>query len=249
MRWLPALLVLTLGCSETIDLLAAGAPDASAGCQPGAAQCNDCEDNDNDGRIDGFDPECTSGIDDDEGSFGTGIPGDNNSASRQDCFLDGNTGSGDDGCDIHTCCILDLMGMMCPPEFSPGQFDPDACEPTQQCIEECAPLVPPGCDCFGCCTVCEGSTCFDIAINPAIAPDCDETTLDDPDACPRCVKSTTCAADCDPANCILCPGQDAEDLPPGCDLTCPNGLTPCTESVDCEVGEFCATGCCVPIPE
>jgi hypothetical protein len=242
-------LVACFGCSETIDLLRVAGSDAGAGCQPGNAQCNDCEDNDNDGRIDGFDPECISAIDDDEGSFGTGIPGDNNNNSRQDCFLDGNSGSGDDGCDIHTCCILDLQGNMCPAEFSPGQFDPEACEPSAMCIEECLPLVPPGCDCFGCCTVCDGADCYDIAISPAISPDCDETTLDDPEACRRCIKSESCSADCDPANCILCPGQDPDDLPPGCELSCPNDLTPCLGTEDCATGEFCATGCCIAIPE
>ncbi len=34
-------------------------------------------DNDGDGLVDGFDPECTGPFDDDEATFATGIPGDN----------------------------------------------------------------------------------------------------------------------------------------------------------------------------
>ena len=237
------------GCSETIELLALGGDGGSGACGPQAPQCNDCQDNDNDGRTDGFDPECTSAIDDDEGSFSTGIPGDNRDSTKQDCFYDGNSGSGDDGCELHTCCILDLSGQSCPPEFNPGQFDPAECEPSEMCIEACLPLTPPGCDCFGCCTVCDGASCVDILINPAVAPDCDSDALTDPDLCPRCVKSETCDAGCDPDNCILCPGQDPSDLPPGCELSCPNGLTPCASTDDCAAGEFCASGCCVDIPE
>jgi hypothetical protein len=44
--------------------------------------------------------------DNDESSFATGIPGDNIDTVNQDCFFDGNSGGGDDGCDIHVCCLL-----------------------------------------------------------------------------------------------------------------------------------------------
>src|SRR5262245_51657642 len=73
----------------------------------GATQCTDELDNDNDGLTDGFDPECTSAADNDEGSFATGIPGDNIDPKFQDCFFDGNSGAGNDGCRYHTCCLLD----------------------------------------------------------------------------------------------------------------------------------------------
>ena len=51
---------------------------ADSGCvpDPEGYQCTDCVDNDGDGLIDGFDPTCFSSIDRLEGSYETGIPGD-----------------------------------------------------------------------------------------------------------------------------------------------------------------------------
>src|SRR5260221_8786085 len=40
----------------------------------GTTQCSDGKDNDGDGLIDGFDPECTGPWDNDESPFATGIP-------------------------------------------------------------------------------------------------------------------------------------------------------------------------------
>src|SRR5947207_6303314 len=64
----------------------------------GTTQCSDGIDNDGDGKIDYADPECVGPLDNDESSFATGIPGDNIDACKQDCFFDGNSGMGDDGC-------------------------------------------------------------------------------------------------------------------------------------------------------
>ena len=64
----------------------------------GQTQCSDGIDNDGDGKIDYDDPECVGPLDNDESSFATGIPGDNVDACKQDCFFDGNSGMGDDGC-------------------------------------------------------------------------------------------------------------------------------------------------------
>jgi len=216
-------------------------------CSAEGPQCNDCVDNDEDGDIDGFDPECTGPADDDEGSFATGIPGDNKDAVKQDCFFDGNSGAGNDGCDIHVCCLLDLaaFGGECPEEFKPGQYEPDECAQTQMCIDECGAITPPGCDCFGCCTICNDAGCFDVLTNPAVAPNCDESVVDDPDACPTCIKNEECGgAEC--GGCVLCPGQDPSDLPPECneEPVCPEGLTECPDGSGCAEGEFCSNGCC-----
>src|SRR5262245_29867418 len=56
----------------------------------GPFECVDCIDNDQDGKIDGFDPECSGSIDDREDSFATGIVGDHVDTTMQDCFFDGN---------------------------------------------------------------------------------------------------------------------------------------------------------------
>jgi hypothetical protein len=71
----------------------------------GTTQCSDGKDNDGDGLIDSRDPECTGPLDNDEGSFATGIPGDNVDPKWQDCFFDGNSGGGDDGCRYSTGCL------------------------------------------------------------------------------------------------------------------------------------------------
>ena len=235
-----------LSCSETVEL---GRSDSIGECDPDGPQCSDCADNDNDGLVDGFDPECSGAQDDDEGSFSTGIPGDNQNSGNQDCFFDGNSGSGNDGCDLHPCCILDLGGGGCPADLKPQDYDSNDCGVTSQCVENCEPLVPPGCDCFGCCTVCEGANCVDIAISPALSPDCDSDNLDDPDACLLCIKNTDCSSDCDPENCIACPGQSADDLPAGCTPTCPERSTVCSASAPCPAGQFCANGCCIGVPQ
>ena len=222
------------------------------GCVPGAtAQCNNCLDDDHDGLIDGDDPECTGAVDRDEGSFATGIPGDNKDARKQDCFFDGNSGGGQD-CAWHTCCLLDNPATQvneCPTDLRQG-YDPNdraaACgDQSDSCIKSCAPLTPPGCDCFGCCTVCTGSACADILINPAVAPACDYANLG---ACLSCIKNTDCtAAPCGGDTCVLCPGQSPSDLPESCggQHSCPDGLTVCAGNSDCLASQFCTSGCCI----
>jgi hypothetical protein len=253
----PGLLGLTLagvlaaaGCRSDVEL---GPRDASGdltGCIPGGPECNNCIDDDGDGLIDGADPHCTGPLDDREDSFATGIPGDNVDAVKQDCFFDGNSGHGDDGCDLHICCLLD----QCPPELSSPPFFPDRCSVTQACIDNCAPLSPPGCDCFGCCTICDPETndCYDVLTHPAVAPDCALGVISDPDKCPRCVKNAECnGGGCEPDGCILCPGQTEEDLPPECnDMNqCPGGRTPCSTSADCADNQYCSSRCCLAVVE
>jgi hypothetical protein len=228
------------------------APDAgpSPGCMPGGRQCNDCIDNDGDGQIDGHDAECTGLIDDDEASFATGIDGDNIDSKTQDCFFDGNSGGGDDTCAYHTCCILDLgqqPGGACPSTLQPPKFDADDRTLAETCINNCRPLTPPGCDCFGCCTVCNDSLCRNVYTNPAVAPDCTYEALADTSRCPSCVKTLACANPCNPLECILCPGQSEDDLPADCNGThaCPPGQATCTLTADCLSGQFCSYGCCI----
>src|SRR5690606_10852040 len=80
-------------------------PSGTVLCGSAPCACNNGIDDDGDGTIDGFDIECTGAIDDDEGSFATGIPGDNRDPKWQDCFFDGNSGHGDDRCQCPTECL------------------------------------------------------------------------------------------------------------------------------------------------
>ncbi|HEU0032032.1 MAG TPA: hypothetical protein VFQ53_15470 [Kofleriaceae bacterium] len=227
------------------------------GCDPTFPECSDCADNDGDGDIDGFDVECTGPFDDNEASFATGIPGDNIDPVQQDCFFDGNSGAGDDGCNIHVCCLLGATTKAdCP--LGANQYNPQECPPpigtgtiSQMCIDTCGKLAPPGCDCFGCCTVCDPATnmCFDIDINPAVSPDCDASNISDPAKCLRCTKNTQCGnGECGGSTCVLCPGQDPNDLPPECSgQMCPTGSVTCGADGSCPADSYCANGCCIAI--
>jgi hypothetical protein len=226
-------------------------------CAAGGAQCANCIDDDGDGRIDGFDPQCTGPADNDERTFATGIPGDNKDAVAQDCFFDGNSGGGNDGCSIHVCCLL---GAKTVGECTIGQnrYDPKQCPPplgerpiSQDCIDHCGKITPPGCDCFGCCTICDPTTdvCRDILINPQDSMGCGPETLNDPTKCLACTKIESCGmSQCGDPTCILCPGQDPDDLPDNCNgNSCPNGEVACTTDSGCPEQTYCASGCCVGV--
>lgn len=244
-------------------------------CGSHLCACSDGDDNEGDGLSDGFDSECTGPFDDDEGSFATGIPGDNRDPKWQDCFFDGNSGAGDDDCRYHTECLTGERAA-----------DDSSCQLTEACVEYCAPLTPPGCDCFGCCEVSQGDT----TINVMLGETCSLDQLDDEDACPRCQPTDTCANEC--GECELCLGQTLEDLPSSCfgvtpppgsgadggpgetppgsgadggapsdpgdpgDPTttsppdgpgnvCDNGEA-CVASTECSAGSYCRLGCCTP---
>ncbi|CAN5920763.1 hypothetical protein BH11MYX3_BH11MYX3_40690 [soil metagenome] len=239
--------------------LCTDAPPFGGMCTPGGPQCSNCIDDDGDGKIDGQDVECTGSLDNDESSFSTGIPGDNIDAVHQDCFFDGNSGSGNDGCNIHVCCLLGATTKAACP-IGQNQYNPANCPPpigtavlSQKCIDTCGKLAPPGCDCFGCCTECIPGTnppqCFDIDINPSTSPGCNDTNISDGAICKRCVKNTTCGnGTCGGTTCILCPGQDPSTLPSNCTgQTCPTGTTLCGAGDTCAMGTFCSNGCCIGV--
>ena len=230
------------------------APPFSGMCDPNGPACSNCKDDDGDGRIDGFDPQCTGPNDNDEGSFATGIPGDNKDPVMQDCFFDGDSGAGNDGCNIHVCCLLNAKTVaQCP--IGANRYNPDDCPPplgktplSPMCIDKCGKLTPPGCDCFGCCTICDpvSNQCVDIDINPADSVGCTPATLNDPTKCLRCVKNTQCGSPtCGMQTCILCPGQDPSDLPMSCmGAMCPADQQPCNNGA-CPMGTYCSNGCCI----
>jgi hypothetical protein len=228
------------------------APTAPPGCTAGGVQCNDCLDNDGDGTFDGDDIECTSELDEDEGSFATGLPGDNRDTKNQDCFFDGDSGAGNDGCNQHICCLLQYTTQQCNDAGYDNMFDPaqDCGAVAPECAEFCAPAAPPGCDCFGCCTVCDDQGCVDVALGVG---ECDQAEeIHDTAQCPVCLKNDSCGTDCnqdeggDP--CVLCPGEDPNDLPDTCDGNeCPNGGTVCASDAECSDTQYCTNGCCSAI--
>ncbi len=229
-----------------------GSTSPPVGCVPGAAACNNCLDDDGDGKIDGADPECTGSLDDDEATFATGIPGDNKDAKNQDCFFDGDSGAGNDGCAMPTCCLFSDPAE-CPAEAGGPGLPAGGCpEVSDKCLEECTPLVPPGCDCFSCCTICNGEGCHDVLTNPAVAPDCTAERASDPSVCPSCTKVAGCEVSCegDSQDCVLCPGETENDLPATCSGNeCPGGASTCTTSIECGDRKFCSNGCCIAVVE
>jgi hypothetical protein len=234
-----------------------GGTNPSGGVAPtGTTQCTNGKDDDGDGLSDGFDPECTGPGDNDEASYATGIPGDNRDPKWQDCFFDGNSGAGDDDCRYATGCI-------------DGTLEPtdDDCQLTDACIKFCAPLVPNGCDCFGCCTIQVDDKTVDIMLSNS----CSLDKIDDPDACQTCTKTDTCGNTC--GRCELCPGKTVEDLPDDCmppptgtggagssdggasgtgggpSYTCDGGEQVCGPGLPtCALGQYCSLGCCIQQP-
>ncbi len=205
--------------------------------------CGNGEDDDGDGKIDLADPECTSPCDGDEGSFQTALPS-GGADCLQDCFWDANWGVGDDGCQLKLKC--DPLG----PALPACAFDPDAaCGPNKgvqlerQCLANCLPTTPNGCDCLGCCHVLSGGQTIDVYLGSS--PEC---RLDNLGGCAPCSFHDECANPCAPEDCELCFGQPG--LPPGCAAPgCPNG-EPCTIDElgvsSCAPGMYCVTGCCAP---
>jgi hypothetical protein len=208
-------------------------------------QCGDGIDNDGDGHVDLFDPECIGPCDDDEGSFQTGLPGDNMDC-LQDCFFDGDSGSGNDGCEWSLTCDPANPGAGLEPVeclYNPGpQCDNMEAAPTPECIEACTPYVPPGCDCFGCCIIDTPEGPVNVFLNSE--PPC---SLENLEACNDCTPQIDlCGTPCIPEDCALCFGQT--ELPEGCeDTECLNDQ-PCDDVSDCPTEYFCYLGCCYPPP-
>lgn len=255
------------------------APPFGGMCTPvsGAPQCSDCADNDTDGRVDGFDPQCSGPADEREDSFETGIPGDNMDATMQDCFFDGNSGAGNDGCNQHVCCLLQASNQnecaLLAPDADASKYKINECYqpfgnvpvPTK-CQDNCGKLTAPGCDCFGCCKICDAGGCRYVIVNPSVSPMCTDTTISnagpdnmDPDTngdglgdgtgdepCKRCAPTDCGMTECGGQTCILCPGQDPSSLPSSCggQTMCPMGYVACDAMGNCPIGSYCQTGCC-----
>lgn len=207
-----------------------------ARCGSARCACDDGRDNDQDGLVDGLDPECTGVVDEDESSFATGKAP--KTKACRDCFWDGNSGGGNDACRYPEACLRGA---------APGGGGCSSCEVSDQCVARCQDSTPNGCDCFGCCEVARDSG---SAIYVELRETCSLAVLDDTDACPRCVPSTQCQNLC--GRCELCPGRDANDLPADCRSStptghvCDEGQPVCQASSQCPIDMYCQLGCCLP---
>jgi len=234
--------------------------DAGGKIPLGSTQCSDGLDNDGDGLFDSADPECTGPIDNDESSYATGIPGDNVDACKQDCFFDGNSGMGDDGCQWELKCDPHSTEAKCPYSDSYATQHATACSvsgsQSQQCLDTCRQYVPNGCDCFGCCAVPGAPTPIRLAAT------CTAKDFGDPTKCPPCTQVTQCQNPCErceicvgkptvPADCGA-PATDAGTSPPdgGVGIAACNGYVSCVpgpaNTSGCPTGFGCVTGCCLP---
>lgn len=206
-------------------------------CGDAPCACANGIDDDQDGLIDGFDPECTGPFDQDEGTFATGEEKGGN-PNCDDCFFDGNPGFADDGCRIAAVCAYEGSAENASPACS-------TCNATPLCVNNCLPRTPNGCDCFGCCEVAREGASFAIKL----VDSCSLADLSDVQKCPRCTVNRTCFNPC--GRCELCPGKTRADLPADCaqsgpGFRCDDG-TVCTSDADCGSFAYCVQGCCAPI--
>jgi hypothetical protein len=227
-------------------------------CQGKIHACGDCEDNDGDGLVDAADPSCWGPCDNNESGWNAYLVGNGPTSPclSADCYFDGDAGSGNDDC---------RWGPSCDPlEPYFCTYDPEApiggtsmtCEEAStmqspQCETYCGPLVPNGCDCFGCCEITLGDESHTVYLGWSWGRGtCGPETLGDPEACAPCTQVPACLNPCEPESCEICIGQTT--LPDGCrESGCPVGVQPCLpehESGDCPEGMACITGCCIPFP-
>lgn len=236
---------------------ASGATGGSGECKPITCEgklyaCGNCLDDDDDGVADAADPDCLGPCDNTEDRLDLGIPGAGNAPCKRDCFFDKDSGAGNDNCAFDLRCDpLSPEPNECLYENPPPSNANCDAKPSPTCLEQCKPLVPNGCDCFGCCELPGGSGNF-VFIGSKDAndlPTCTIGVANDPSKCAKCTPMPDCYNGCD--KCELCLGKDS--VPPECkpDEQCPGGGTPCDPKAlnPCPGGEYCLTGCCaVPAP-
>jgi hypothetical protein len=223
--------------------------------------CGDCLDNDGDGLVDAQDPSCWGPCDNNETGWKAQIPGSGPSPCTQvDCYFDQDQGAGNDDCHWSlTCDPLDPYACNYDPRaVIPGTTwtcEEAASMQSPQCAAFCGPLVPNGCDCFGCCEISFAGQTYTVYLGSE-GPQfdwegtCGPDTVADPSQCAPCTQVTACLNPCDPEGCEICMGQTKP--PEGCaQAGCPLGVQPCLpehQSGDCPDGMACITGCCTPFP-
>jgi hypothetical protein len=242
------------------SLSEAGAPPCvPIKCRDQEYDCGNCRDDDGDGKIDALDPECLGPCDNDELGLSTGLTVGVSAACKQDCYFDGDNGPGNDQCDwSHQCDLLSVA-----PDYPPSGearcayigdapamgLDCTALSSAQEpaCLDECLPLVPNGCDCFGCCELPGGTGDFRYIGGGKDGQTCNLELLGDESICPRCTPvKGSCFNEC--TDCEVCVGRDAL---PGCQpgSVCKDGQRACDPDAPCDFGDYCVTGCCVRAPK
>jgi hypothetical protein len=267
------------------------APTELAPCGSQLYDCGDLVDNDGDGLIDYQDPDCLGPCDNTEDSYYPDLPGMSGQDCDLDCFWD--TGQGhnwncywDHQCDPladttnnpiypQEQCAWDsgadgpVGGQSFPP--SPLTCDESFNSQPQDCLDQCKPLAPNGCDCFGCCELEPGVTVWLATVDAGTnAGTCTIDAVGQPDffdKCAPCTQVPGCNNTCEV--CEICINKPV--LPPECfpggqggggqgaggggqggaPQTCPVGQDACglAGQALCPGGFYCITGCCVPLPQ
>lgn len=247
------------GCGETCDeALGCGNHCVPTTCNGQIYLCGNCIDDDGDCGIDSNDSDCWGPCHNNESGWSGEVPGQQNQSEcvTMDCYFDQNSGAGNDDCYwSHTCDPLEPTGCTYDPNYNiPGP--PPSCGTLQMtqsaiCLDYCGPLVPNGCDCFGCCDVQVGMDVYTVYLGTYDADGngtCNLGAVADPVLCNPCTQVDACLNSCEA--CELCLGQ--EELPPECEQQeCPAGLQACglPGQDPCPEGQACVTGCCVPNPQ
>lgn len=191
---------------------------APAPCVPGDSQCSNCIDDDGDGLIDQLDPECTGPRDNDERTFGLGIP--LNDPCAFGCAFDGVIGAADP-CRLDGQCMQGSGNPMCEYNYAAAADEKRCPTPSEACIAHCRPKTPENCDCFGCCLVKKGTELRMVRVSDT----CTWDSYSDPTKCETCRRAWRCVG--------------------GSTGVCPSFSRPCDEKTPCPVGEYCLVGCCI----
>lgn len=238
--------VVGVGCTKGACVVTA--------CQGHVYECGDCLDNDGDCKIDSKDSMCMGPCDNTEDGLWGGIPGQNSAPCKQECYFDGDTGGGNDNCYWNHKCDPFEQGTPPYPEekckYDASMVGSSDCpnNQSQTCLNICGPLVPNGCDCFGCCEIVPGSNQWIWLGSITYAngdQECTLAELNNPAKCHPCTPTTGCLNTC--AHCELCFGKT--ELPDDCTTQeCPTGRNPCgqPDQPACPTKEYCISGCCQP---
>jgi hypothetical protein len=235
-------------------------------CQGRLYDCGDGIDNDSDGLIDSDDPHCVGACDNTEDGFLDGIPGMSAPPCSVECYFDQDRGVGNDDCYwSHRCDPHEV-----PPYYYPESIFGTECaynpgakilgtnlacadlHDTQSpvCHAFCDPLVPNGCDCFGCCELPAGGGTYVWlgSDDGSLLGTCVLAHANDPTKCHPCEPVPGCLNPCDP--CELCIGKSAVLAGCSAEDQCAPGIQPCGFPGQgcCPAGTYCVTGCCQPVP-